>query len=220
MIIYRATNKVNGKAYIGQTVRTLEQRKVQHLKSKNCRAFNHALQKYGSENFEWDVLYTAPDLETLNFMEDYYITKHNTLGPDGYNLMAGGKNGVHSEETKQKISKAKIGIRCSESTKEKIGNANRGNKSALGKKHSLESQQKRSKTLKGRRLSDEHRLKLSESHKGLKQTEQTIKKRLESRKDYQHSEETKNKIRESWKLRKQNIYKGIKGSNFNENTNL
>jgi len=60
MIIYKATNKINGKCYIGQTVKTLARRKCDHLcrlrKGDRDHKFYLALRKYGQENFEWETL--------------------------------------------------------------------------------------------------------------------------------------------------------------------
>ena len=69
MIIYKVTNKVNGKIYIGQTVRTLEQRKWQHLDAaKNgCKThFYNAIRKYGEDNFVFEIIDEASSLEELN----------------------------------------------------------------------------------------------------------------------------------------------------------
>ena len=49
--IYKITNKVNGKSYIGQTRNTVEFRWRQHYKAKDNKYFHRAIQKYGKENF-------------------------------------------------------------------------------------------------------------------------------------------------------------------------
>ena len=61
--IYRATNTVNGKMYIGKTKNTLEERRVGHLTASNKRksVFQKALKKYGKDSFEW--AYYKPDTE-------------------------------------------------------------------------------------------------------------------------------------------------------------
>jgi group I intron endonuclease len=58
-IIYKVTNLTNGKVYIGQTVRTLHQRKNSHIRDlkKNMDiVFHHALRKYGIDNFNWEII--------------------------------------------------------------------------------------------------------------------------------------------------------------------
>lgn len=86
--IYKITNKVNGKSYIGQTRNTVEFRWRQHYKAKDNKYFHRAIQKYGKENFEVTTLEKC-DVEKLNDREIYYINKYNTFG-DGYNLTKGG----------------------------------------------------------------------------------------------------------------------------------
>lgn len=79
IIIYKATNNINGKIYIGQTIHSLEYRKKQHENSINTkhsqkRAFVKAIKKYGKENFSWEIIDdSAKTLEELDLLEIYYI---------------------------------------------------------------------------------------------------------------------------------------------------
>lgn len=116
MIIYKATNKINGKIYIGQTVMTLEKRRNQHeraYKYKNTKnnVFARAINKYGKENFEWEVIDTGISIEDLNNKESYWISYYNSTTNSGlgYNMRANGDNKFLSEEIKQKIGMAQIG---------------------------------------------------------------------------------------------------------------
>lgn len=115
MIIYKATNKVNKKVYIGQTTKTLEKRKKQHIDraSKNiskCRKFSSAIRKYGADNFTWEILDTASTQEELNELEDKYIKQYDSINRDkGYNLKTGGIKPILSEETKRKIGDSQRG---------------------------------------------------------------------------------------------------------------
>jgi group I intron endonuclease len=86
--IYKVTNKVTGKSYIGQTRNTVEFRWRQHYKSKDNKYFHRAIQKYGKENFEITTLEKC-DVNKLNEREIYYISKYNTF-ENGYNLTKGG----------------------------------------------------------------------------------------------------------------------------------
>lgn len=95
-IIYKITNKLNNKIYIGMTKRTLEQRKADHLKAykdQNKRDYNYkiykAFRKYGIDNFEFSVVEQCKDNE-LGEKEKYYINKFNTI-LDGYNEALGGE---------------------------------------------------------------------------------------------------------------------------------
>jgi hypothetical protein len=145
-IIYKATNKINGKCYIGQTIRRISLRISEHInlckrvKYKN-NYFHNALRKYGFDNFQWEVLCKCDTKEEMNEMEFHYIKQYNSYNC-GYNLSWGGESSfgrILSEETKKKISDAKVGKyrginsycygkHLSEETKRKIGNAHKGKK--------------------------------------------------------------------------------------------
>jgi len=100
--------------YLGQTTRTLKQRKSSHLSSskKGSTYYLHrAIRKYGAENFKWEVIYNASSEEELNEKETFFIKEYNTNSQDGYNLTEGGR-GIrgwkHSELTKEKIKQCAI----------------------------------------------------------------------------------------------------------------
>ena len=79
----------SGKSYIGQTIRSIEERFKAHQKeSSRCMAIYNAIKKYGWENFEKDY-YECP-YEDLNFDEELLIREMGTLAPKGYNLKEGG----------------------------------------------------------------------------------------------------------------------------------
>ena len=124
-IIYRATSP-SGKCYIGQTTRSLELRKQHHEWQDACVAIHRAIKKYGVDNLQWDILHQAPE-PCLNFLEWIEIMRHNSLMPNGYNLLVGdygaseyliekwnktgtgrgNRNGYkHSDETKKRMSDA------------------------------------------------------------------------------------------------------------------
>jgi len=96
-IIYCVTNLVNGKKYIGQTIRTLELRKKQHLITyeKSSLPFHRALLKYGVENFSWNIIDTSSSKNELNEKEKYWIKKLESYAStqQGYNVHEGGKGG-------------------------------------------------------------------------------------------------------------------------------
>ena len=106
MIIYKITNKLNGRVYIGQTVRTLEYRWKQHCRAKDNTVFHKALRKYGPENFTVEQIDIACTLDELNKKEKYWIEYYHSV-KDGYNMTEGGRSGAvdmkRSEKTKQKI---------------------------------------------------------------------------------------------------------------------
>jgi group I intron endonuclease len=111
MVIYKITNNINNKVYIGQTIRCLHERWQEHLcftkkiSKTNDYPLYRAMRKYGVENFMIKEVGGANSLSELNYQEWLLIHKSNTLWPNGYNLKEGGSNGRHSLSTKQKMSK-------------------------------------------------------------------------------------------------------------------
>lgn len=106
MVIYKITNNLNGKAYIGQTMQMLKNRMRRHLMGDLY--IDLALKKYGIENFTVEVIEECKSVDELNEREIYYIAFFNTLYPNGYNMTEGGSNGIPSEATRQKQSESHI----------------------------------------------------------------------------------------------------------------
>ena len=77
MIIYKATNKNNGKCYIGQTTKTLSYRMQQHLKDRKPRKFQYILQD-NPDNFQWEIICECNNKLELDKMEKHYIDKFNS----------------------------------------------------------------------------------------------------------------------------------------------
>jgi len=107
MIIYKITNLVNNKIYIGQTRNSLNSRWSCHIRDSKYAStgIDSAIRKYGKENFKVEVLDdTASSLEELNNLEIYYIKLYNsTNNKIGYNQTTGGggiSGYTHNEESK------------------------------------------------------------------------------------------------------------------------
>lgn len=96
LIIYRATNKYNGKIYIGQTSLHLARRIwLHHQATKNGldeMVFHKAIRKYGEDAFLWDILVRCDTNEEMNRLESGFIKLLNSKVPNGYNLTDGGEN--------------------------------------------------------------------------------------------------------------------------------
>lgn len=92
-IIYKVTNKINGKIYIGQTSKTLKQRMRAHfnVSNNNPRTYFHkAINHYGKENFAFKELVICDSQEEAHKLEIEYIDHFNSK-IDGYNLTNGGE---------------------------------------------------------------------------------------------------------------------------------
>lgn len=113
MIIYKATNIINNKVYIGQTMHSLSNRKSQHINGYGRGShyrFPKAIKKYGKENFKWEIIYTAKNLDDLNEKEIYFINLYDSTNPNkGYNIKSGGKNKPLPKSIKDKIGNAQKG---------------------------------------------------------------------------------------------------------------
>lgn len=111
MIVYIATNKMNGKQYIGYTTLLLDNRIKNHIRKAFYKAgkhynyfFQRALRKYSNDAFIWEILYTCKNKSECCTKEIEYIKKYNSIAPNGYNLTHGGEGGIQSDITKLKIS--------------------------------------------------------------------------------------------------------------------
>lgn len=96
MNIYKITNTVNGKIYVGQTTKKIQSRWREHIKNsqkypKNKRPLYASIKKYGYEKFTVELIDTAKDKNELDHKEKHWILTLNTLRPNGYNLTNGGE---------------------------------------------------------------------------------------------------------------------------------
>ena len=85
MIIYKITNQINNKVYIGLTTCSLEYRWSRHVaESKNLsntKDLYKAMRKYGVENFTIEEIGNTDDLKELGKLERNYIRKYNSTNP-------------------------------------------------------------------------------------------------------------------------------------------
>ena len=122
MYIYKITNKINNKIYIGQVYnKTIQDRFNRHIKtaSADCKSYiGRAIHKYGKDNFICELIDTATSLQELNQKEIYWISYYNSTDSKiGYNLTPGGDGGNtylcktenEMKEIKEKISKSNKG---------------------------------------------------------------------------------------------------------------
>jgi group I intron endonuclease len=113
MIIYKAINKITNKVYIGQTTQKLEKRISSHIKESKTdknRPFLLSLNKYGLDNFIFETIDSADNLDELNDKEIYWINFYSSVSPNGYNVTGGGQG-------KKMIKTKELGKRISEGLK-------------------------------------------------------------------------------------------------------
>lgn len=210
LLIYKVINKVNNKVYVGQTTRSLEERKIQHLSNadRGCNfIFHRAIRKHGEDNFDWVVLEKCSNIDKLNKREEQWIKKLNTISPNGYNLRSGGENSSVHIGTKNKMSKAHIGKKFSKDHRKNLS------LSLRGKKKSDETKRKISEAKKGKTRSEEVKRKLSESREGEKNhfwgkthSEETKMKISKANTGKKHSEESKTRMFEAMRGKNNPFY--------------
>lgn len=212
MIIYKITNLINNKIYVGQD----KNNNSFYLGSGT--AIKNAIKKYGKENFKKDILETCSDCNELNEKEIYWIDKLNSRDKEiGYNISKGGDEGNRSQHGSfyqcwvEKYGKDEADIKLSE-MKEKISKSIKeiGIFSNYGKngvyKYWVEKYGK-----------DEADIKLENKKNKLRDIEK--QKKLDN---WHHSEETKKKISDSSKNRilsdetKKKISESRKGMIFSD----
>lgn len=101
MYIYLITNLINGKQYVGQT--TDFTRRMTAHKYGAKQLIDQAIQKYGKDNFTYEIIDQSDDSEEINNLEIKYIKDYNSLVPNGYNIHSGGRNNSIGEENHQSI---------------------------------------------------------------------------------------------------------------------
>lgn len=154
--IYLIINKKTGQKYVGGS-KDIERRIKKHISSPNNGSYiDNAIQKYGFDSFDWQVIEElSADWEIIGGREEYWVSFYNTFeDPEHYNLTKGGE-GIsgwkHTKEAKEKMSKNHADVSGK-------------NNGMWRKKHTPESCKKISESLIGHEVSNETRKKLSENH--------------------------------------------------------
>lgn len=169
--VYKITNLVNGKLYIGKT-NNINNRWNSHCSEANlCRKrypLYLAMKKYGVENFKIEMLETLENEEKCFQRETYWIEFFKTnivkYGHDfGYNLSDGGEGPSGHKDTPEQKKRKSI---------RQTGN----NNNFYGKTHSKESRKRISDARKGKSISDDAKKKISEKLRGKPKSEETKKR--------------------------------------------
>lgn len=177
--IYKITNLVNQKIYIGKAVDTKDRwysHKSYFKSGKHCnKHLQRAWDKYGEENFKYEIIEYC-GLDILEEREKYWIKYHNT-NLIGYNMTLGGEGA--------------LGRIVTEEHREKLRKANKGKQRPKGFKHTNETKEKISKAVKGRIMSIEQRKFISNMNKGKKISDEHKEKIRQYRIGKKYSEEQK-----------------------------
>ena len=160
--IYRITNLINGKTYIGQH----KYKKLNDSYMGKGICIKAAIKKYGIENFKKEILvFNILKPEDADLLEKTFIaSEREKVGIENcYNISDGGQDGsgLYNEEIRKKMSEAwDYNKHFTKETREKLSKASKG------RKLSEDAKKKVSEARKGIKFSEEHKRHLSEAIKG------------------------------------------------------
>ena len=185
-VVYKITNNISGKSYVGQTKRDVKVRFREHSRCKTT-ILGKAIHSYGIENFSIEIIEKAETRQELDEKEIYYIKLLNTIKPNGYNQCKGGEGVsgmVWTQEMREHARETHVGKNCgkdnpmygkcgelnpfygkkhSEKTKRMLSekakeNYSGANNPMYGRKHTEEALKKMSENRKGKHCGKEHSL--------------------------------------------------------------
>ena len=109
-IIYKITNIINNKIYIGQTTLSFYRRYRDGFKKCHNAYLQRSIDKYGLNNFKVEILAKNKSIKELDKLEIELINEYDSCNPEhGYNMKTGGGHCKHTEESLKRISKATRG---------------------------------------------------------------------------------------------------------------
>lgn len=165
--IYLIENLINSKKYVGQTIQKDINRRWNRHKQLNKNGIGtilfNAYTKYGIKNFKFKLLCICFDEDTDRYEEEY-INKYNTLYPNGYNMIEGGKSRKFTPILRQMLSEKlsgekhpMFGKHLKEETKQKLREKNSGiNAPNYGKKLTEEEKEHLSRLAKERHKKNDY----------------------------------------------------------------
>ena len=211
MIIYKTTNLVNNKFYIGQD----SNNNINYLGSGTLLI--KAINKYGKENFRKEVIELCSSKKELDEREIFWIKTLNATNRNiAYNIREGGGGGPLTDNTKALISQALTGRIFSKEHKENISknhyDASGPANPMFGKKHSKEIVEASRKRATGKKANKETKLKMSKANQGKLNSNAKLSEKdvLEIRRIYSENRLGYNEIGQIYGVKKACIYKIIK----------
>lgn len=152
--IFKTTDLINNKIYIGQHICSSEYKDNYYLGSG--KELSLAIKEYGRKNFKKEILEECDSISELNERERYWIAYYDARNPEvGYNIQEGGRDSKIPEEMKKDIS----------NTLKKFYKKDPKNHPWTGRHHTEETKKKISHTEKGKIIPLEVRLKMSEANR-------------------------------------------------------
>lgn len=143
MVIYKITNLVNNKSYIGKTKFSIDKRFSQHIncsqdKKRRKSTLHKSMFHYGKDNFKIEIIDWATNETELDYKEWISIYIHDTLHPNGYNLKEGGSRGYkHTDFFTKKVVKSsnysKVVNTCTGKIYKNCSDASRKEKKTISK---------------------------------------------------------------------------------------
>lgn len=150
--IYKITNLINNKVYIGYTSKTSEIRFNNHIAVSSTPSYSHiklykAFKKYNVDNFTVNTIYQSKDKNHLvKIMEQYFIDEYNSMDDRfGYNMCVGGQGGnIKSKEilTRDSIRYSGENNPIHKTLSTEVGRENHRNKTSIGTKLGLANSEK------------------------------------------------------------------------------
>lgn len=149
--IYRATNRTNGKVYIGQaSSQAALSDFMSYLRTRYSRGghnphLNSALKKRGFDGFRWEVIAVCYDKEELDACEIRLIEEHGSFDDPGrgYNQVEGGQGGGRrSRATRQRMSQGRMGMKFADEHRKNISQSHKGVPLKEGHRTSIQKAQK------------------------------------------------------------------------------
>ena len=181
--LYKITNQINGKVYVGITKLELDQRWKQHVSQSKSPKYplHRAINKHGQDNFCITLLYECDDRRTISEMEEPTILSYDSR-ENGYNVAKGGYGGDlgdavnakrkitisnYSDEVKQRLSDMRRVRQTGQTKHNSSGRKSQseklmGNQHALGLKHTDETKRKISEANANKPKSDSTKQKMSD----------------------------------------------------------
>lgn len=196
--IYKITNTINNKVYVGQTAKTIEERFNKHkilAKKKTNRYLYDAINHYSINNFKIEEIECCQTKEKADEREIYWISFYDSMNKEkGYNMQRGGIGGKQPDDILKIIGK-KVSI------------------SNMGHSTSLETRNKISIALKGRPCPEERKVKISKTclKKGIRPPVSPTKGKFGSLHHFFGKKQTPQAIEKMIRFRKGKTYEEIYG---------